>query len=241
MIKHLFITSLCFLALFFSCKKETPTIVFSNVEISTPTNKMVEINIPKALDNFSASETINTALLNQVKKLLDSENQDKKKTKTIEESIDVFNANFNAFVNDFPDATQPWDAQIDGEVLFQSPEIIGISLTSYFNTGGAHGMLYISFLNFDAKTGKQIDQNQLFSDINGFKAIAKTYFNKAVKDKDTLFDPDSFTLPQSIGYTNDGLVLLYNPYEIAPYSTGIIEFTIPFKAISDFLVFKDVH
>ncbi len=40
--------------------------------------------------------------------------------------------------------------------MYQSSEVISVALTSYINTGGAHGVLTITFLNFDAETGFQI-------------------------------------------------------------------------------------
>ena len=81
-----------------------------------------------------------------------------------------------------------------------------------------------------------IENNNLFNDLEAFKRIAKTHFDKTVKDKNTLFEPDNFILPANIGYTEDGLMLLYNVYEIAPYSTGTIEFTIPYEEVDPVLV-----
>ena len=139
---------------------------------------------------------------------------------------------------DFPDSAQIWEAQIDGEVIYQSEEIISISITSYINTGGAHGNLHITFLNFDALNGKRIPNGNLFHNIDAFKDIAKRYFYETLEDKSVLFEPDNFTLPVNFGYSLDGLVLLYNVYEIAPYSTGVIDFTIPFDELTDLLVFN---
>ena len=68
--------------------------------------------------------------------------------------------------------------------------------------------------------------------------MAKTYFDASIKDKSTLFEKDNFTLPVNIGYTEEGLILAYNVYEIAPYSTGLIDFTIPYEEADDYLVFK---
>jgi len=37
--------------------------------------------------------------------------------------------------------------------------------------------------------------------------------------------------PASYYLSNDGLVIYYQQYEIAPYATGIVEFTIPFSVL----------
>jgi hypothetical protein len=79
----------------------------------------------------------------------------------------------------------------------------------------------------------------LFSNLNAFQDIAKTYFFNEIADKkQNYFDPNNFTLPENIGFDDDGLILLYNTYEIAPYSSGLTEIHIPFDEIDSLLTFK---
>lgn len=54
--------------------------------------------------------------------------------------------------------------------------------------------------------------------------------NKDSQMEDYFFGKD-FQLPESIGFSDEGVIILYNPYEIASYSQGIIEFTIPYEEI----------
>lgn len=123
--------------------------------------------------------------------------------------------------------------------MYQSPYVVSIAMTSYTNTGGAHGMVVVSFLNFDVKTGNLIENDALINDLSAFKELAKTYFNQEIEGKrDLYFEPENFTLPANIGFNDDGLILLYNSYEIAPYSTGLTEFTIPYETIEGYLNFK---
>ena len=223
--------------LLFNCSEDIKT-TFSDINISTENNNIVEVNIPKALGNQEITDSINYEIEKSVIEALVFGEQSNIQLKTIEESIIAFNQEYNTFKADFPESSQIWEAQIDGEVLFQSSEIISISITSYVDTGGAHGILNISVLNFNSITGNRISNKDLFTDFDGFKAIAQTYFYQEIKENDVVFDQNKFELPTNIGYTDDGLVLLYNTYEIAPYSTGIIEFAIPFKAIESYLVFN---
>ena len=232
--------TICCVILFFNCKEGIKT-TFSERNISSDNNSLVEVNIPKAIENPEIAHSINSEIEQLVIDALIMGEQGDTQVKTIEESIIAFNQEYEAFKADFPESSQIWEAQIDGEVLFQSSEIISISITSYANTGGAHGILNISFLNFNSSTGKRISNKNLFTDIAGFKTLAETYFKKAIKENDVLFKQDKFQLPINIGYTEDGLVLLYNTYEIAPYSTGIIEFEIPFKDIESYLVFNSTN
>lgn len=227
----------CFLTLF-NCEDEQKTI-FSETNITTENNTIVEINIPLASGNLAISNQINTEIQKTIISALNIGSPNEINSSSIEESINSFNNEYTMFKTDFPETIQVWEAQIDGEVMYQSSEIISIAMTYYTNTGGAHGNLNISLLNFNSETGQRIENNQLFNDTEAFKALAKPYFEKATKDKSLLLDYKAFKLPANIGYNEEGIILLYNTYEIAPYSTGIIEFVVPFEVAQSYLVFNN--
>lgn len=233
--KHLLIA--CSFFIFIACKDKLK-LSFSEVNISTDNNQLVDVNIPNASGNEDIANRINSVIIKDVTASLHIGESDNISSKTIEESITSFNKEFQTFKTDFPETLEQWEAQIDGEVMFQSLEIVSMAITSYVNTGGAHGTLNISFLNFETKTGHLIPNNKLFKDIEGFEKVAQTYFDKTIEDKDAIFDIDTFKLPANMAYNEEGIVLLYNTYEIAPYSTGIIEFTIPFEEIDTLLHFN---
>ncbi|WNH13828.1 DUF3298 domain-containing protein [Thalassobellus suaedae] len=237
MINKNFLFAFCCLLFLLNCKEAIKT-TFSDVTISTKNNDIVAINIPQAYGNETIITNINSEINKAVATALHIGEADSIPSISTEESIISFNKEYQSFKTNFPESTQIWEAQIDGEILHQSPEIICIAITTYINTGGAHGNLNISFLNFNSETGHLIPNENLFKNMDTFKKIAKTYFNETIKDNDYLFDSESFELPQNIAYNEDGIVLLYNTYEIAPYASGIIEFTIPFENISDILVFN---
>ncbi|MEP1487933.1 MAG: DUF4163 domain-containing protein [Algibacter sp.] len=226
-----------FVIIFVSCKKEVQTI-FIESDFSTDKHTNVHINIPVAIGDISISEKINSRLIKNVSTALQIGSPENKNLKSIEESVVDFTNEFNNFKKEFPENKQQWEAQLDGEILFQSTEIITIAITSYVNTGGAHGSLNISLLNFNAESGEEIENSNLFNDIKDFKNIAKPYFEKETEDKDLLDASEDFKLPTNIGYNDEGVILIYNTYEVAPYSSGIIEFMIPFKKVNSCLVFK---
>jgi hypothetical protein len=234
--RHLIV--ICCFFTFFNCKEEQQT-VFSDISISTKNNTIVEVNIPKATGNKDISDRINTVIQNTIISALHIGNPNTIKKPTIEASITAFNNEFNVFKTAFPKTSQIWEAQIDGEVVYQSQELICIAITAYTNTGGAHGNVTISFLNFDSETGQTLSNDRLFNDIENFKRLAESYFKAETKDK-ILFDNKAFELPENMGFNPDGMVLLYNTYEIAPYATGIIEFVIPFNKVETYLVFNSL-
>ena len=216
----------------FSCVEDNK-VTFSEINVTTPENKIVEINIPEASGDKTIAQSINKTVLSVVNSNLDVSDLEENKNLSTKELINQFNTEYETFKTDFPESAIEWDAQIDGEVMYHSAGIISIVITSYQNTGGAHGLLHITFLNFDVETGEALKNEELFADLSGFKQLAKQYFNEEIADKkDSYFEPENFTLPVNIGFDDDGLFLLYNSYEIAPYSTGLTEIHIPYEEVS---------
>lgn len=218
-----------------TCQEEK-TLEFKEINVTTTTNKIVEINIPEAFGDQEVSDKINKRINQVIISSLTTNDKIETSSLTISETIDLFNKEYNAFKTDFPDSVMEWDAQIDGEIMYQSDEIVSIAITTYLNTGGAHGNLVIKFLNFDVYTGKQLKNEDLFQNYLSFTEIAKEYFNEEIADKKELyFEPDNFKLPENIGFNEEGAILLYNTYEIAPYSSGITEINIPWNELQSSL------
>jgi len=217
---------------FTSCVTDNE-IIFKEVEITVEGNSIVSINIPKAQGDFIISDSINKTITHTISQSLNFGEENLNTKKSLEEQILAFNNEYTSFKKDFPDSAQEWEAQIDGDLMYQSSEIISIALSTYINTGGAHGILTIRFLNFDPGSGLKLENDKLFNDIEALGAIAKSYFNEFIEENDSVvFDPDKFSLPQNIGFEEEGIVMLYNTYEVAPYASGIIQFTIPYSEIS---------
>ncbi|WP_417197477.1 DUF3298 and DUF4163 domain-containing protein [Bizionia sp.] len=232
------IVLLSLIFLIFSCEDEETKITFSEKNFTTNQNKIVEINIPQAEGIEAVKNNINTSIEAMVSASLNLDEDSVAKSMSISESIDKFNSEYASFKSEFPESALEWEAQIDGEIMYQSEAVISVVITNYLNTGGAHGSLVVSFLNFDALTGQLLKNEQLFNDMNAFKTVAEDYFNDQIADKKELyFEPDNFVLPQNIGFNDTGVILLYNSYEVAPYSTGLTEFTIPFDDLVPYLNF----
>ncbi|TYA60208.1 DUF3298 and DUF4163 domain-containing protein [Formosa maritima] len=220
-----------------TCKEEK-TIEFKEINVTTSTNKIVEINIPEAFGDEEVSNVINKRINLVIISSLNVGEENSTSSMTVSESIDLFNKEYTTFKADFPESIMEWDAQIDGEIMYQSDEIVSIAITTYLNTGGAHGNLIIEFLNFDVYTGKQLKNEDLFQDYINFTEIAKDYFNEEIAYKKELyFEPDNFKLPENIGFNDEGAILLYNTYEIAPYSSGVTEINIPWEDLQNTLNF----
>jgi len=203
-------------------------------------NAIIEINIPEAQGNSVLAKAINFKIEHHIANTLNYTRTNVDSI-TILEAIAKFDNEYLRFKSDFEESNLVWEATFDGEVMYQSSDIISIALSSYTNTGGAHGNSYITFYNFDTTNGKELELNQIINDIDTFTEIANTYFISKVNNNTSesiadYFYGKDFQLPENIGYNEEGLVLLYNTYEIASYAMGITEFTIPYSEIESLLL-----
>lgn len=113
-----------------------------------------------------------------------------------------------------------------------------------FYEGGAHGISQTIVLNFDNKTGKVLNINDIFvpgyeNTLNGLllDALLKKTDTKNVdelKTKGYLVSEDIYA-PENFIIGDDGITFIYNPYEIAPYSIGKIEIKLENSDLSKIL------
>jgi hypothetical protein len=152
-------------------------------------------------------------------------------------AINKFDSEFKQFKEEFEESTMIWDASFDGEVTYQSSEIISIAINSYVNSGGAHGNSNVTFFNFNT-SGKRLSFNDLFTNKSELITKVKSYFDQETEGNNMdYFFGKEFQLPANIGFNDEGVIFFYNVYEIASYADGVTEFVIPFEEIEPFLLF----
>jgi hypothetical protein len=237
------VTYLFFLALIVSCQ-DSSDITFETLTLANTRCKEcpeVSIEVPNALGNNKLAKSINLTLQEEVISKLTFD--DEITAETIPEAIDSFTNGYFELKKIYPDEIIGWKAKINGMVTYEDNELLTIELQSYLFTGGAHGYGSTNFLNFNKKRGKEMDDWELFKDKKGFVQYAETQFrlhqnipvNKPINSTGFMFENDHFYLPENIGFTEKGLKLLYNQYEVASYADGPIELTLPYKDIQKFL------
>ena len=228
------------ISLSFNACVEELQLTFSESNQFYQKNANIEINIPVAEGESEVASQINSKIENHIANILIFSEEDSD-IATLEEGISRFDTEYKKFKSDFEESKLIWEATFDGEVMYQSSEIISIAISSYTNTGGAHGNSVITFYNFDSISGKLLETSEIISNLDAFTTIAGQHFIIDVKmeDSETIGDyffGEPFHLPANIGYNEEGLVLLYNTYEVASYAMGITEFTIPFDEIESLLI-----
>ena len=243
--KTLLLYALC-VCLLFSCNKskKSDTLIFESTTIENTACSNcpnVSITFPKAVEKTKISETINSTLQrNIITTLLFDESL---KIDSIPDAISSFTSAFNELQKQYIDESAIWEAKINAEITYENPSILSIELNTYLFTGGAHGYTSVQLLNFDKKQGNALKNSELFKDSLIFQNYAETQFRKQEKialeqpinHTGFMFDNNTFYLPENIGYTKNGIQLLYNQYEVASYADGPIKLVLPYATVKEYL------
>jgi hypothetical protein len=111
--------------------------------------------------------------------------------------------------------------------------------SDYDYTGGAHGYTGIGHDVFDMTTGEIVTEENLFvEDYYGgvaelLAASLEVYLAEIGEDPEMMFG-----LPEPNGnfaVSEEGITWTYNPYEIAPYSMGIIDLPVSWADLKPYL------
>jgi hypothetical protein len=155
---------------------------------------------------------------------------------------------YNSFRKDFPNAFQQWSLERIGEVMLNKNNVFSVEFSEYSYLGGAHPNTYVSFVNFDLRSGEEIKLNNLFKDNseNELNKIAETEFrllkelgkNEDLAQAGYWFEENKFKLNDNFLITDSSLIFYYNNYEITAYAFGPTELVIPYTEINH-LIGKD--
>ncbi len=111
---------------------------------------------------------------------------------------------------------------------------------SYLYLGGVHGLYSINFLNF-ALSGKKIVLEDLVANLKGFQEEVESYYREYFGipkgqplSKYDWFE-DRFTLAKEFAIDSNGILFVYNLYEIKPFAGGFTELLVPYIRIKKYL------
>lgn len=127
--------------------------------------------------------------------------------------------------------------------------VISLSYDVFTYGGGAHGYVTRTSASYDAETGDKLSLESISEDAELLNQLVYGYIlniSAGEKYKDPagesiFFNPD---LTESITdliesdnwyFSDEGLVFFANPYELAPYAYGRVDFTIPYAAMDGLL------
>lgn len=177
---------------------------------------------------------------------LSEEFKNEESGKKLSSSIDLLNKKFNNEAIDFLNDNQEevrlvfkergddgGNYQYLNELYIErfDDKIFSVTSNCYEDRMGAHGGTVITGYNYDLETGKEIKFDKLIKDKQKLKELLVNYVNENYKDdlmdyyEETI---DSYINGDSeISYiiTVEGINVVFQQYDIAPYAVGII--TVP--------------
>jgi hypothetical protein len=114
-------------------------------------------------------------------------------------------------------------------------------ITYYSFRGGAHGIQTLSNIVFDAKTGLQVNEADLFTP--GYQAPVAQLIRASIQASMEKEDPELLQLVNleevapngNFALHEEGVEWLYQPYEVGPYALGIVTTTIPWEQLKPYL------
>ena len=137
----------------------------------------------------------------------------------------------------------PYGSYTSYEITRLDTNVLSVKGTSYDYEGGAHGYGADWGTTIDLKSGAELALSQLAEDMPGFmnKVLEIVLDNLSGRqEEDELFDDYASYVEQHIEETSwyldvAGIVLVYTPYEIGPYSSGCIAVPVPYEEIAEYL------
>lgn len=126
--------------------------------------------------------------------------------------------------------------------------VLSLVYNTYTYTGGAHGNYGELAYNFDTESGERITLDTLSADPDGLVAFLREYVTKLYTEdadgyysanvyEDLTVDAENNPIADLVRdgvlyFNNEGMVFFAQPYEIGPYASGIIEFTVPYADLA---------
>ena len=140
-----------------------------------------------------------------------------------------------------PDWFIPYDLERKMDVSRGDGRVLSLTIMDYTYSGGAHGYGALRALNFDLNSGETLRLEDLTDDPEEFIArcgeklleISRSgeYAEMALGGYFPGYEDDLPGLLRDGNWYFDaeGITVIANPYEIAPYAYGRIEFTLPYE------------
>lgn len=131
---------------------------------------------------------------------------------------------------------------LQAKVREQHDGLVIVEVSSYLDTGAAHGEPGRGFINYSRILHKELSltdmllpgQEQAFW--NTAKVAHNSWLINSQMDRDPEFVKNwPFQKTPNVALTSNGVVLKYNVATIAPYALGLIEMTIPYARLTGVL------
>ncbi|WP_318641893.1 DUF3298 and DUF4163 domain-containing protein [Flavobacterium ardleyense] len=204
-----------------------------------------KITVPIAENGEVVGDSINNKIFSAVRNIVYF-GEKPSDAKDYQGVLNSFIGAYDDLHKKFPEDTFGWEAKIETKKKYESDKLINFEMTHYTFTGGAHGYQGLKSLIFDKATGRTLNHDDIFTDKGIVKKLVEEKFrmkydipaDAPINSKGFMFEDEVFALPQNIFYTDKGLLLYYNQYEIAAYSDGNQELMLSYEELGNLLKVK---
>lgn len=201
---------------------------YNNIVILTLTIKYPLINIPH---NNSAENNINNMINKEIREYYNYVSRT-----LYNNAIKYYH---ESKTNDFPFHVN--EAIMVYTITYNDNCFLSLYKDKYEFTGGAHGSTYRSSDTWETCEGTYIPMNCYFYNGTNYMNLLVNEITKQAEQNlnqnPGIYFEDYKNLirenfkPENYFLTPQGMTIYYQQYDIAPYSTGIVEFTIPYDII----------
>ncbi|WP_028401393.1 DUF3298 and DUF4163 domain-containing protein [Ectobacillus panaciterrae] len=132
----------------------------------------------------------------------------------------------------------PYVANADYKVTYNKKPLLSLYVNYYQYTGGAHGMYEWKANTFDMKLEKELALTDLFKENSSYEEKIREEITRQIQQNKDTFFPDAIEQIQQAKNLKyflepEHLIIYFPLYEIAPYSSGIPQFRIPYTLLQD--------
>ncbi len=139
-----------------------------------------------------------------------------------------------------------WQLTRAAKIVFQNEDVLTIDARSQGYLGGAHGFDERTLVTFDLRDGHKVGLDELITPNSRsvlasvaeveFRRVRNVPAGQSLQEAGFSFPPgEPFKIPENFGVTASGLVIFYNPYDIASFALGATEVTLPREAVEPLL------
>ncbi len=124
----------------------------------------------------------------------------------------------------------------DYEIFRNDLRFVSLAQKIYQYTGGAHGNSWLTASTVHLQSGKSLQLTDLFVDGADFAPrLSETVRRAGAARKLPLWGFKGIGPDSPFYLSDEGVVLFFQPYEVAPYSEGIVRILVPYGDISDIM------
>ena len=144
----------------------------------------------------------------------------------------------------------PYTCKSELRMIRSDEEVLSLNRVVESYSGGAHGFYYTDPVNFDVKSGNQIELTDIFKDTSALPGMIMTKLMEDVEDaSEMLWDDAEEIIKKLIDGNTDygeinflvdkkGVKFYFEPYLLAPYASGELMVEIPYNSADSDNIFK---